>query len=540
MPTIKPKDKKSDISPFQKEVLSSIRSSLPAILTDIAYNYPEFSNISNKNGNKLSNAMTVKNVSFVNHNTVFVELNLVTEFVNEIGRLNKFDWKLGIEARGNIKAFMDAKWKSSGGKNGLNITVAEEMIDFSKTYSYPSLLVYNSNLKNPLDFIVGKDERWEDVVFDLATLPHLLVAWSTGWGKSVAVTNILASLMKNRLFLKNIDFIIIDPKRVEFWPFKWLPGFDVITDLNKANHMMQWLVAEMERRYQLLEELGYKNIISYNKNGGDMVYKVCIIDEFADIMTSNKERAAEFENCIVRISQLARAVGIHLIIATQNPIAEVITSNIKANLPSRLGCKTVDSIKSNTIIDETILGEIKIKGEIYLKSDIGMKHMKSFFIDSDKGELQAFIDYYQAESLKQELAEWGITLHQNNSEEGITLHQKQSPLPSSKLLREFDIYAENNDVSMNKFGATYLFFRHFVENNGYANRNELRDIKCAEPISAQAIEDLIRTLKERRQITYNTSKKYNFLSFVPSADTMEELWKLHTTISIVFKGELHE
>lgn len=134
-----------------------------------------------------------------------------------------------------------------------------------------------------------------------------------------------------------------------------------------------------------------------------MSYEVVVIDEFADIMTTDKERADVFENCVIRLSQLARAIGIHLIIATQNPIATVITSNIKANLPARLGCKTVDGIKSNTIIDETILGDIKNKGEIYLKSDIGMKHMKSFFIDADKGELQAFIDYYQAESLKQEL-----------------------------------------------------------------------------------------------------------------------------------------
>ena len=178
----------------------------------------------------------------------------------------------------------------------------------------------------------------------------------------------------------------------------------VITDLDKANNMMKWLVSEMLRRYELLEDLGYKNIASYNKSSKNkMSYEVAIIDEFADIMTSDKERAAEFENCIIRISQLARAVGIHLVIATQNPIGEVITSNIKANLPARLGCKTVDGIKSNTIIDDTMLGDIKNKGEIYLKSDIGMKHMKSFFIDSDKGELQAFIDYYQAESLKKEL-----------------------------------------------------------------------------------------------------------------------------------------
>lgn len=166
------KAKKGEISTFQKEVLTSIRSSLPPILSDIAYKYPEFSNISHavkmavsSDGTKkqiavpIPNAMTIKNVSFVNTNTVFVELGLITEFINEIGRLNKFDWKLGIEARGNIKAFIDAKWKSSGGKNGLSITIAEETIDFSKTYPYPSLLTHNPQLKNPLDFIVGKEER---------------------------------------------------------------------------------------------------------------------------------------------------------------------------------------------------------------------------------------------------------------------------------------------------------------------------------------------------------------------------------------------
>lgn len=160
--------------------------------------------------------MAIRSVEFLNDKELFIELNLIPPFIADIGRLKSFDWKTGIEARGKIDRLVSAGWMSSGGRNGVVLALEEETIDFSKTYSYPSLLSPNPALRNPLEFVVGVDERGEIVVFDLAKLPHLLVAGTTGGGKSVAITDILVSLMKNRIAGHEIEFHIVDPKRVEF------------------------------------------------------------------------------------------------------------------------------------------------------------------------------------------------------------------------------------------------------------------------------------------------------------------------------------
>lgn len=225
---------------------------------------------------------------------------------------------------------------SSGGRNGVVLEIEEETIDFSAKFDYPSLLVPNPNLKSPLDFVVGVDARGDIPVTNLAKLPHLLAAGTSGGGKSVGMNNILVSLMKNRLAGHDIEFTIVDPKKVEFGAFKGLPGFNVITDLSEAVQDLKRIVEEMDHRYAVFERLGYKNIGEYHASGGHMPHMVVIVDEFADIMTQGGDMAKEFEYCVVRFAQLARAAGIHLILATQNPVAEVLTTNIKANLPSRL------------------------------------------------------------------------------------------------------------------------------------------------------------------------------------------------------------
>ncbi len=283
----------------------------------------------------------------------------------------------------------------------------KESFDYSKNFKFPKLmsLMYSKQLhKNPLDFSVWVDENHEIKTYNLRNFPHLLVAWeSWGW-KSVALTDVLVSLMKNKLNWAPIDFVIIDPKEVEFWLYEKLPGFTVETDVNKAVNVLKNLVDEMNRRYSILKELWIKKIEHYhNKGNTDMNYIVAIVDEFWDIMVwtdkESKDNWKQIEALITKLVQKARAVWIHCVLATQNPIWEVITSNIKANVWARLWLRTSDTIKSRTIIDSDDLSTIKSKWEAFIKTENWLEHIKTFFIDEEK-ELPEFIKFYKR-SLKE-------------------------------------------------------------------------------------------------------------------------------------------
>jgi len=248
-----------------------------------------------------------------------------------------------------------------------------------------------------LKFKIWIYENSEESIFNLVKLPHLLVASETWWWKSVALNTILVSLMQNRLLWDNINFIIIDPKRVEFKDYKWLEGFTVETDIEKWMKLIEWVVQEMNNRYKILEKIrGVKNIEDYNKLGGNMWYIVLIIDEFWQIMSQWWDIEKNFENYIWQITQLARAVWIHVILSTQNPTSEVLTSNIKANMPSRLGLRTSDRVKSRTIIDSDVLSNIRYKWEWYIKTGSdGIKHLKIYYLSNL--ELDNFISYYESQ-----------------------------------------------------------------------------------------------------------------------------------------------
>ncbi|MBN1929902.1 MAG: DNA translocase FtsK, partial [Chlorobiaceae bacterium] len=200
----------------------------------------------------------------------------------------------------------------------------------------------NSTMKLPI--VLGKSISNEVVVDDLTTMPHLLIAGATGAGKSVAINVLLTSL----LYAKRPDevkFVLIDPKRVELFQYQHLknhflakfPGFDeqIVTDPEKAVMALKSVVREMEHRYSILEQCGVRNISDYNKkvSGDPLCYLVVVIDELADLMIT---AGREVEEPIIRLAQLARAVGIHLIVATQRPSVDIITGIIKANFPSRI------------------------------------------------------------------------------------------------------------------------------------------------------------------------------------------------------------
>jgi len=213
----------------------------------------------------------------------------------------------------------------------------------------------------PLFFGVTTAE--EPVIVDLTALPHLLVAGSTGSGKSVALHAMLMSMLGTRS-AQELRLILIDPKRLEFAPYAHIPHLltPIIHDAQYAISVLRWLVAEMGRRYDCLAQKGYKDCVSYQGAGNDdMPFIVVMIDEWADLMMTGGKNV---EALIVRLAQMARAAGIHLIIATQRPSVDVITGLIKVNVPARAAFRVASKIDSRTMLDRSGAEQLLGKGDM--------------------------------------------------------------------------------------------------------------------------------------------------------------------------------
>ncbi|MBT3704469.1 hypothetical protein HOG17_01680 [Candidatus Peregrinibacteria bacterium] len=229
--------------------------------------------------------------------------------------------------------------------------------------------VMDSKLRLPL----GRDVSGNPIVADLETMPHLLIAGATGSGKSVCMNAFLMALLYQNT-PEELKMILIDPKRVELGPYNGMPYLltPVIKDPEKAAISLRWVVAEMSRRYQVLSEAKHRNIQEYNSDD-DIKEKlpkiVVVIDELADLMMASGK---EVEASICRIAQMARAVGIHLIIATQRPSVDVITGLIKANIPARIAFAVSSGIDSRTVLDGTGAEDLLGRGDmLYLPSGMG-------------------------------------------------------------------------------------------------------------------------------------------------------------------------
>ncbi|HRV76105.1 MAG TPA: DNA translocase FtsK [Candidatus Saccharimonadales bacterium] len=220
---------------------------------------------------------------------------------------------------------------------------------------------------DPLAFAVGKDIAGHAVIGDLGGMPHLLVAGQTGSGKSVMINTLISSLLF-RHGPSEVKLILVDPKQVELAPYNGIPHLltPVIVEPEKTLSALKWAVNEMERRYSLLAENGHRNIKGYNgdkKIEESMPYIVIVIDELADLMMV---AARDVEGLIVRIAQKARAVGIHLVLATQRPSVDVITGLIKANIPARIAFTVASQIDSRTIIDQAGAEKLLGKGDMLI------------------------------------------------------------------------------------------------------------------------------------------------------------------------------
>jgi len=249
-----------------------------------------------------------------------------------------------------------------------------------------------------LPLLLGEDTIGADVVVDLARMPHLLIAGSTGSGKSVALNGMLTSLLC-RMAPDELRLILIDPKRLEFAPYADIAHliFPIITDPKKAAPVLRFVIKEMEERYERMSQLNARNIFDYHAATGainTMPFMVVVIDELADLMmTAGKE----IEFLITRITQMARAAGIHMMVATQRPSVDVITGLIKVNFPSRISFRVTSKIDSRTILDCGGADKLLGRGDmLFLDSTSAMiKRVHGAFV-SDQ-EIAKVVDYIRAQ-----------------------------------------------------------------------------------------------------------------------------------------------
>ncbi|MFH1622120.1 MAG: DNA translocase FtsK [Candidatus Omnitrophota bacterium] len=246
--------------------------------------------------------------------------------------------------------------------------------------------------ESKLTLALGKDIAGQPVVADLGEMPHLLIAGTTGSGKTVCVNSIIMSMLFNAT-PSEIKFLMVDPKMVELAPFNGLPHLlcPVVTEAKKVSSALNWVVKEMEERYQLLAKEGVRNIEYYNQKNQRLPYIVVIVDELADLMAVAQN---QIEDAITRLAQLSRAVGIHLILATQRPSVDVITGVIKANFPARISFKVASKVDSRTVLDMNGADKLLGRGDmLFLKPGESkpIRTQGSFLQDNEIEKVTEFI-----------------------------------------------------------------------------------------------------------------------------------------------------
>jgi S-DNA-T family DNA segregation ATPase FtsK/SpoIIIE len=243
-------------------------------------------------------------------------------------------------------------------------TVAVEVPNGTTTTVYLRELFVSAAFaesKAKLPLALGKDTTGAPVCADLTAMPHLLVAGATGAGKSVGLNSMICSILY-KATPADVRFLLIDPKRLELSVYEGIPHLlaPVVTDAKEAAARLRWIVGKMDERYKTLQMKQVRNIEGYNKAVSEeerLPYWVVVVDELADLMMVS---AGEVQNSLVRLAQIARAVGIHLIIATQRPSVDVVTGLIKANFPTRIAFQVASKVDSRTVLDgngaEQLLG----------------------------------------------------------------------------------------------------------------------------------------------------------------------------------------
>ena len=381
-------DKSEIISEYipQDEIKNLIQEDLPFIKTEnklqnkIKFTLPDLKLL--KIPTKKERANFDKNET---HNSEFLEKILMDFGVNgnikkvsygPVVTLNEFEPAAGVKVSKIINLSDDiARNTSSESARIATIpgsnTVGIELPNNSRENVYLSEILDNADFKKrdiKLPIALGKNISGKPIVGDLATMPHLLIAGTTGSGKSVCINTIILSLLYRHTPDK-CKFILIDPKMLELSTYEGIPHLlcPVITEAKKAASVLGWVVKEMESRYRLMTKEGVRNIEGYNnKHKLPMPFIIVVVDEMSDLMLVASK---EIENYIQKLSQMARAAGIHIIMATQRPSVDVITGTIKANFPTRISFQVTSKIDSRTILGEQGAEQLLGKGDmLYMSS----------------------------------------------------------------------------------------------------------------------------------------------------------------------------
>ncbi len=342
-----------------------------------------------------------KSAENINNDPAFLEKILLDFGVNgnikkvshgPVVTLNEFEPAAGVKVSKIINLSDDiARNTSSESARIATIpgsnTVGIELPNLSRENVFLSEILNNQNFKKndiKLPIALGKNISGTSIIGDLSSMPHLLIAGTTGSGKSVCINTIILSLLY-RHSPDKCKFILIDPKMLELSTYEGIPHLlcPVITEAKKAASVLGWVVKEMESRYRLMTKEGVRNIDGYNnKHKLPMPYIVVVVDEMSDLMLV---AGKEIENYIQKLSQMARAAGIHIIMATQRPSVDVITGTIKANFPTRISFQVTSKIDSRTILGEQGAEQLLGKGDmLYMSSANRIIRIHAPFVSDDE------------------------------------------------------------------------------------------------------------------------------------------------------------
>ncbi len=307
-----------------------------------------------------------------------------------------------------------------------------------------SLLAYPEfSQSNPLSIILGRDVTGEPIAVNIAKMPHMLVAGATGSGKSVTIHTFITSLLfKNSP--QTLQFIMIDPKKVELSIYNGIPHLasPVVTEGKKAAGVFRWAIQEMERRYETLLKAGCRDITGYNAKNKDtsMPFLVIVVDELADLMVAYGK---DIETAIVRLAQMARATGIHLMLATQRPSVEVITGLIKANIPCRIALQVASQIDSRTILDSAGAEKLLGGGDMLIVSSefSKPKRLQGAFVT--EAEIHSVVDFIK-EHNQPKTVETPVVLDANGNPVPTTADLTAKPVGAPDLSFE-DLDSDEDD-----------------------------------------------------------------------------------------------
>ena len=286
--------------------------------------------------------------------------------------------------------------------------------------------------KSPLKIALGMNVSGEPVSSDLTGLPHLLIAGTTGSGKSVCVNSILCCLLLNHS-PASLRLIMVDPKRVELTGYNGIPHLlsPVITDTEKVVGALQWVQREMDARYHRFSQVGTRNIAEYNKSQADKFpYMVVVIDELADLMMLAPD---ETERALTRLAQLARATGIHLILATQRPSTDVVTGLIKANFPARIAFAVASGIDSRVILDQPGAERLLGRGDMLFQAPDAAAPVRLQGVFITEQEIARTVDYWRLQAMNVQTAP--VT---NSNQQTVPAFLSEGPAKQVPLFEEME------------------------------------------------------------------------------------------------------